>query len=197
MTQVSQKPTLYQRLQKQAQSPKAMSIVTIVSFLESSIFPLPPDILIVPMVLTDRRRAWRIAFWCSVASVLGAFVGYVIGHYLYQTVGKFIINTYQLQDSFDLFSSDFQEWGFWIIMIKGITPIPFKLVTIASGVFHLDLLPFFIACTITRFGRFYGLCAILWFSGKYAKDYMERYIGWILGAMLAIMALGFYLVKLI
>ena len=128
----------------------AMPALAIVSFTESSFFPIPPDAMIIPMVLADPKRAWRIALVATAASVLGGLAGYAIGYYLYETLGQWLISLYGLGEDFDAFRAAYAEWGLWIILIKGLTPIPYKLVTIASGVAAYDVSAFILASIVTR-----------------------------------------------
>lgn len=171
---------LYDWALQTAATPKAAWIVNLVSFAESSFFPLPPDLMLIPMILADRTKAWWLATSCTITSVLGGIVGYAIGYFLFETIGEWIIQTYHLQDSFARFQTDFQAWGFWLIVLKGLTPIPFKLVTIASGVAGLNLLPFIVASIIARSFRFFLLAGLLWFFGDWARIFIERYLSWVL-----------------
>ncbi len=177
--------------------PHAMIATILVAFCESSFFPLPPDIGIVSIVLHDRTKAWKIALWCTVASVLGGFLGYAIGAFLFDAIGHTIITLYGLESKFDSLRLDFVAYGFWIIIAKGVTPIPYKLLTISSGVFGLPLWEFAIASIIARASRFYILSTMLWYFGPIAKPYLERFFGYIMIGMIAIIALGFLIVKLV
>jgi len=187
--------SLYYKILESANSPKALWIYCLVSFAESSFFPLPPDLLMIPMLLANRSLAWRLAFLGVVTSVLGGFLGYAIGYYLYSTFGVWIIETYHLSNAFLKFQEGFNEWGFWIIVLKGLTPIPYKLVTIASGVAHFDLASFAIASVIARGFRFYLLAGLLWWFGPWAKDFVEKYLTLFLIGSLAIIAAGFAIFK--
>jgi membrane protein YqaA with SNARE-associated domain len=178
-----------------SKTPKAVWILSFISFLESSIFPLPPDLMLIPMILADRAKAWWLAMLCTISSVIGGLVGYAIGYFLFETIGEWIIQTYHLEASFVRFQADFQAWGFWIIALKGLTPIPFKLVTIASGVAGLNLTSFIVASIIARSFRFYLLAALLWYFGDWARTFIERYLSWFLGAMLLTLVAGFFVVK--
>lgn len=186
---------LYNWTLQMADTPKAVWIVNLVSFAESSFFPLPPDLMLIPMILADRAKAWWLAFLCTVSSVIGGLVGYAIGYFLFETAGEWIIQTYQLQASFARFQTEFQAWGFWLIVLKGLTPIPFKLVTIASGVAGLNLSQFVLASIIARSFRFFLLAGLLWFFGDWARTFIERYLPWVLGAVLVSLVLGFAAVK--
>lgn len=186
---------LYDWTIRMAATPKAVLTVNLVAFAESSFFPLPPDLMLIPMILADRSKAWMLAATCTISSVVGGLVGYAIGYFLFETAGEWIIQTYHLENQFAQFQVSFQEWGFWIIVLKGLTPIPFKLVTIASGVAGLDLVPFIIASIIARGGRFFILAALLWRFGEMARPYIERYLPWVLGGILALLVIGFFAVK--
>ncbi len=130
--------------------------------------------MIVPMVLAQPKMAWRIAMVATVASVIGGLLGYAIGYYLYETAGIWLIQFYGLQDGFDSFHRQFNEWGLWIILIKGLTPIPYKIVTIASGVAHFNLSVFVLASIVTRGGRFFILAALLRIFGEPIREFIER-----------------------
>lgn len=182
---------------RSANTPKAVWTVILISFAESSFFPLPPDLMLIPMILADRTKAWWLAFMCTVSSVLGGLVGYAIGFFLFETIGEWIIQTYHLQDSFGRFQTDFQAWGFWIIVLKGLTPIPFKLVTIASGVAGLNLTLFVTASIIARSFRFFLLAGLLWYFGDWARTFIERYLPWVLGGSLVALIAGFFTVKIL
>ncbi|MBI1954578.1 MAG: DedA family protein [Proteobacteria bacterium] len=185
----------YKWIMDGASKPHATWIVSIISFAESSFFPLPPDLLIIPMVLAQRHLAWRLAWLCTLTSVIGGIVGYGIGYFMFETLGEWIINTYNLHSAFEKFQIEFHHWGFWIIALKGLTPIPYKLVTIASGVAQLDMKTFLIASIIARGFRFYLLSFLLWFFGPWAKDFIEKYLNLVLILSLAIIVLGFLIVK--
>src|SRR5690606_5441963 len=153
---------LYDRIMALAQRRNAMWVLAFVSFIESSILPIPPDVLIVPMCLADRRKSFRIAAVATIASVLGGLVGYAIGALLFETVGRPIIEFYGAWDQFDSFRALYQEWGWWIVMGAGFTPFPYKVITIASGVATLDLAVFTAASVISRGARFYLEAWLLW-----------------------------------
>jgi membrane protein YqaA with SNARE-associated domain len=145
-----------------------------VSFAESSFFPIPPDVMLLPMVLADPKRAWQIAAICSIASVAGGFFGYAIGYFLFETIGQWVINFYGLQQAFAQFQEWFNVWGVWVILAKGLTPIPYKIVTIASGAVHFDLLAFGITSLVTRAGRFFLVAALLKFFGPPIREFVEK-----------------------
>ena len=169
----------------------AMVALGTVSFLESSIFPIPPDALLVPMVLARPERAWRIALVCTIASVLGGFAGYALGYFLYETVGRWIVETYGYQAAMLRFQQEFDQWGTWVILVKGLTPIPYKLVTIAAGVAKFDLLAFALASVATRGGRFFLVAALLKYFGPSIRQFIERYMTWVTTAFLVLLVGGF------
>jgi membrane protein YqaA with SNARE-associated domain len=186
---------LYDRIMQLAEGPQAMKWLAGVSFAESSFFPVPPDAMIVPMVLARPDRAWRIAMVCTIASVIGGFFGYAIGYFLYQTIGQPIVAFYGLQQPFEEFQHQFQEWGLWIILIKGLTPIPYKLVTIASGVAHFDLPVFAAASAVTRGARFFLVAALLKAFGPPLRTFIERYLTLVTTGLLLLIVAGFVALK--
>jgi membrane protein YqaA with SNARE-associated domain len=186
---------LYDQVLRLAQGQQAEKWLAAVSFTESSFFPIPPDAMIVPMVLARPERAWRIAAICTIASVIGGFFGYVIGYFLFETIGRPIVNLYGYQAAFDNFQHQFQEWGLWIILIKGMTPIPYKIVTIASGVAHFNLLIFAAASLVTRGARFFLVAALLKAFGPPLRTFIERYLTWVTTGFVVLIVGGFVALK--
>jgi membrane protein YqaA with SNARE-associated domain len=186
---------LYNKAMESADSPKAFRIFCGISFAESSFFPLPPDLLMIPMILANKSLAWRLAFWGTITSVLGGLFGYAIGYFLFEAIGTWIIETYHLQNAMTAFQNGYNEWGFWIIILKGVTPIPYKLVTISSGLARYDLPLFILASIIARGFRFYVLAAILFYFGPTARVFIEKYLTLCLTASLIIIVMGFVIVK--
>ena len=150
----------------------ALPWLGVVSFIESSFFPVPPDALLVPMVLARPDRSWRIAFVCTVASVAGGLLGYAIGYYAYESFGRLIVSA---QD-YDVYRDGYAEWGLWVILVKGLTPIPYKLVTIASGLAKFDLTVFVLASIVTRGTRFFLEAALLQRYGATIRPFIEKYL---------------------
>jgi membrane protein YqaA with SNARE-associated domain len=165
---------LYSRTLALAASRHAMGALALVAFAESSFFPLPPDLLLIPIILAQPRRAFLIAALCTVMSVLGGFLGYAIGYFLFDAIGRPVLEFYHAMDRYEALKAAFAQWGVWIIVIKGLTPIPYKLVTIASGVAHFDLVSFALASLASRSIRFFLLAALLWRFGEPVRDFIER-----------------------
>jgi membrane protein YqaA with SNARE-associated domain len=186
---------LYDWTIEMAGRPQAMPVMAAVSFSESSFFPVIPELMLVPMVLRRRDKAWQIAAVCTIASVLGGVLGYAIGYYLYTGIGERIIALYHLEDNFLAFKAAFDKYGFWIILLKGLTPIPYKLVTIASGVSSYNIGLFVIASIITRGGRFFLVAGLLKAYGEPIQAVLERYLTLITTGILAAIVLGFVIFK--
>ena len=165
---------LYSRTLAVAAHRHAMAAMALISFAESSFLPLPPDILLVPMTLAQPRRAWLIAAVCTITSVTGGYVGYAIGYFLFDAIGLPMLEFYHMMDKYEAFKAAFAEWGAWIIVIKGLTPIPFKLVTIASGAARFNLVSFTLASLVSRSLRFFLIAALLWRFGEPIRDFIER-----------------------
>ena len=165
---------LYDWVIRLAGSPQAIPAMGVVAFAESSFFPIPPDVMLIPMVLADRTRAFRIALVCTVCSVLGGLLGYAIGYYFFETIGEWLVRTYHMEAGLAAFRAGFEKYGIWIILIKGLTPIPYKLVTIASGAAHFDLFTFVWASIVTRGLRFFLVAALLWRFGEPIRRFLEE-----------------------
>ncbi len=168
---------LYNWTLDKAAHPKALWILAALAFAESSFFPIPPDVLLVPMVLAARKQAWRIALVCSLASVVGGILGYYIGYALFDVIGQPIIDFYHMQDQFRRFTQLYNAYGQWIVGIAGFTPIPYKVFTIASGVAHLPLSSFVIASALSRTARFFLVAALLWKFGDPIRNFIEKRLG--------------------
>lgn len=154
----------------------ALLALALISFAESSVFPIPPDVLLIPMILAARERAWTIALVCTVASVAGGVAGYGIGALLFDTVGRPIVEFYGYLDRFHEFQARYEEWGAWIVAGAGFTPFPYKVITITSGVMHLDFAVFMIASVLSRGARFFLVAALLWYFGPPIRSFIERYL---------------------
>ncbi|MDH3738735.1 MAG: DedA family protein [Alphaproteobacteria bacterium] len=174
----------------------AVWVLAGVAFIESSVFPIPPDILLIPMVLAVRERAWFLAAICTVTSVLGGFLGYAIGALLFDVVGQPIIDFYGMEAAFARFTEQYNEMGAWIVAFFGITPFPYKVITIASGVTQLDPVVFGVASLASRGLRFFIVAALLWYFGPPIRAFVERYLPWVVLVFCILLIAGFVVLKL-
>jgi membrane protein YqaA with SNARE-associated domain len=168
-----------------------------VAFAESSIFPIPPDLLLIPMVLAQRRRAWLIAGVTTACSVAGGLAGYAIGALFFEGFGRDLLAFYGHLDKFTSFQSYYNEWGAWIVAMAGVTPFPFKVITIASGVTRLDLGVFIAASVTARGFRFFLVAGLLWYFGEPIRSFIERYLPWLVALFFALLLGGFLIVKFV
>lgn len=167
----------------------------IISFIESSFFPIPPDIMLIPMILATPRKAWKIAGVCTIASVIGAYLGYIIGVYFFQLIAEPLLNFYGYLNKFNEFKRLYAEYGAWIVFGAGITPFPYKIITIASGVVHLNLVVFTIASIIARGLRFFLIAWLLKVYGEKMKAFIEKNLGWLSILFLILLIGSFLLIK--
>jgi membrane protein YqaA with SNARE-associated domain len=174
-----------------ASRPAAPYALAAVSFAESSFFPVPPDAMLVPMVLARPDRAWFYALVTTAASVVGGLVGYAIGALLYESLGQWLFKLYGLTESAETFRAAYAHYGHWVILLKGLTPIPYKLVTITSGFAGYDLFWFTVLSIITRGARFFVLAALLGRFGPAIKAVLDRHLNAVLGGLAATIVLGF------
>jgi membrane protein YqaA with SNARE-associated domain len=165
---------LYDRVLLLAASPRAPLWLALVSFAESSFFPVPPDALLVPMALARPDRAWRLAAICTASSVVGGMLGYLIGYALYAEVALPLVQFYHMQERMDAFVQGFNRWGVLIILVKGLTPIPYKIVTITSGLAGFSFPLFVAASVVTRGARFFLLAALLRRFGAPVRAFIEQ-----------------------
>jgi len=159
------------------------------------VFPIPPDAALIPMALADRTRVWRYALIATVASVLGGFAGYAIGFYLFDALGRPLLDFYGYIDAFQEFAARYNSYGAWIVFTAGVTPFPYKVITIASGATALDLKVFAVASISARGLRFFLVCALLYWFGPPVRDLIERYLGLFFAAFMAMLIGGFVIVK--
>jgi membrane protein YqaA with SNARE-associated domain len=186
---------LYNWTMRLAESRHAVKALGAISFAESSFFPIPPDVVLVPVVLANRDQAFRIAAWCTFTSVLGGMLGYAIGALLYDSVGHWLISLYGYGEKLEAFRAAYREWGAWIILIKGLTPIPYKLVTIASGLAGYDFRLFVILSVITRGVRFFVIAGLLKYYGEPIRAFIEKRLELVTIIFLVVLVLGFVAVK--
>jgi membrane protein YqaA with SNARE-associated domain len=186
---------LYDRLIATAAGPHAIWVLVAVAFAESSFFPIPPDILLIPMMLARPRAAWRLAAYCTLASVAGGMLGYAIGYYGFDLIGRPILAFYHAMGSYEAFKAGFAKWGVWIIIIKGMTPIPYKLVTIASGAAQFDFLAFVGASIVSRSLRFFLLALLLWWFGPAVRDFIEKRLMLVTSVFAVCLVGGFVVIR--
>jgi membrane protein YqaA with SNARE-associated domain len=170
-----------------AGKPHAAWIMGAVSFAESSFLPVPPDVMLIPMALARPDKAWRYALVCTVSSVAGGMLGYLIGAVLYDSVGLWLIRLYGYGDKVEAFRDAYAHYGAWIILLKGLTPIPYKIVTIASGFAGYNLALFVLLSTITRGTRFFVEAFLLNRYGPQARNIIEKRLGfWVMLSILVL-----------
>ena len=186
--------SLYDRVIQLAQTRWALPALAATSFAEASFFPIPPDALLAPMVLARRERAWLYALVCSVASVLGGCLGYAIGVFL-EPVGLQLLHLFGHGKGMEAYRSWFAQNGFWVILVKGLTPIPYKLVTIASGIARFDLRLFLLASILTRGGRFFLEAALL--QHPAAKAFVDRHLVLLVAGAFGLLLIAIIAVRLL
>ena len=178
-----------------AAHPQALWALAIVAFVESSVFPIPPDVLMIPMILAAPRRAWLIAGVATVSSVLGGLAGYAIGYGLFEQVGRPVLEFYGKDAYFEEFRARYNEWGAWAVLVAGITPFPFKVITILSGTTALSLPVFIAAAIIARGARFFLVAALLRAFGAPIRDFIERRLGLVFTVFCVLLVGGLYAVR--
>ena len=178
-----------------AESRYALWALAVVSFVESSVFPIPPDVLMIPMIIAQPRRAWVIAGVALVASVIGGLLGYYIGYGLFESVGRPVLEFYGKDAYFEDFRARYNEWGAWAVLIAGMTPFPYKVITILSGTTGLNLGVFMLASVVARGARFFILAGLLWKFGAPIRDFIEKWLNLIFVVFVIALIGGFYLVK--
>jgi len=178
-----------------AAHPHALWALALVSFMESSVFPIPPDILMIPMILAAPSRAFLIAGVCLISSVLGGIAGYGIGYFFYDQIGQPILEALGKGAYAAEFNARFNDLGFWPVLIAGLTPFPYKVITIMSGWTGLPLGTFIITSIVARGIRFFLVATLLWKFGAPIRDFIERRLGLMFALFLALLAAGFYVLR--
>ena len=186
---------IYEWMMGQARGPGAPYALGVVSFMESSFFPIPPDVMLIPMVLANRSKAFWYATIATATSVLGGMLGYAIGFYLLDRIGKPILEFYGLGDRLVQFKQLFQDYGVEILLIKGMTPIPYKLLTISAGWAGMNLLAFVGASIAARAVRFFLVAGLLYFFGEPIRDFIEKRLTLVTTLFVAALVGGFVAVK--
>ena len=186
---------LYNWTIRLAEHPRAIWALALVAFIESSVFPIPPDILMIPMIIAAPRRAFVIAGVATASSVLGGMFGYWIGAALFDTVGQPVLAFYGKDAYFDEFKATYNAWSAWAVLIAGVTPFPYKVVTILSGATGLNLTVFIAASVLARGLRFFLVAALLWKFGAPIRDFIERRLGLMFTLFVALLLGGFVIVR--
>ncbi|WP_259781912.1 YqaA family protein [Aestuariispira ectoiniformans] len=187
--------SLYDWTMRMAAHPHAMWWLALIAFCESSFFPIPQDLMMIPMILAARERAFRIALVATIASVAGGMAGYAIGAGLYETVGQPIIAFYGYAEKYAVFQGWYHEWGAWIVAAGAFTPIPFKVITIASGAAEMDFSTFAIISAVGRGARFFIIAALLWHFGAPIRRLIEERFGLMSALFFALLIGGFAALK--
>lgn len=186
---------LYELVLTWAAHPRATRYLAALSFAESSFFPIPPDVMLAPMVLAQRQRAWMLAAVTTLWSVLGGIAGYLIGMFLFNVVATPVINFYEAEAAFEVVRAKFQAHGVWIVFLAGFTPIPYKLFTISAGLASMSLLPFVAASLVGRGARFFLVAGLIYAGGERFETQLRRYadaIGWTVLILVVLALLWFY-----
>ena len=186
---------IYDKTLDLASRPNALAWLFAIAFIESSFFPIPPDIMIIPMVLACQKDAYKIAGTATLASVLGGFLGYGIGVFGYEVIAKPLLEFYGYMDKFHKFEEAYHQYGAWIVFIAGITPFPYKIITIASGIVRLDFLIFTIASILARGMRFYIIAWLLKRYGAPMKTFIEKNLNLLSIIFVILLIGGFYAIK--
>ena len=183
---------LYDWTMSLAEHRHALWALAAVSFIEASVFPIPPDVLMIPMILAAPHRAWLIALVATLASVLGGVLGYGIGAFFFESLGQPILESLGKADSMEAFNSRFNGVGFWAVLIAGITPFPFKVITIMSGWTAMPVGTFIATSILARGIRFFLVAALLWKFGAPVRDFIERRLGLMTILFILLLFGGFY-----
>lgn len=186
---------IYDWMMRMAGSERAPEALGVVSFVESSFFPIPPDVMLIPMILANRQKAWWYATLATITSVLGGMLGYAIGYYLYDSVGLPILKFYGKEGALDGFIQFVHDYGVPAVIVKGMTPIPYKVVTIAAGVAKMDLLHFTLASIVARAMRFYLVAGLLYYFGEPIRAFIEKRLTLVTTVFVVVLVGGFVAVK--
>lgn len=188
---------LYNKTMALAGHPQAIFLLGAVSFIEASFFPIPPDVMLIPMVLMNPSRAWLFALVATAFSVLGGIFGYIIGTFSYEHIAEPLLYSLGKEAQMVNFSNKYNEIGFWAVITAGISPIPYKVVTIMSGATNLNFAVFLGASMASRGVRFFVVAGLLHFYGHEIRDFIERYLNWVFMLFVVLLVVGFIGFKLI
>jgi membrane protein YqaA with SNARE-associated domain len=185
----------YDWMMRMAAHPKAPHALFGIAFVESSIFPIPPDVMLVPMILAQRGKAWWYATICTVGSVIGGLAGYAIGYFFFEYIGEPILTFYGYGAKFHDTANLFNAWGVWILIAKGWTPFPYKVLTIAAGAFKMSIGPFILASIVARAMRFYLVAGLLYWFGEPIREFVERRLGLVTTVFVIALVGGFVAIR--
>lgn len=186
---------IYSAILKWAKHPHAERYLAGVSFAESSFFPIPVDIMLAPMVLADKAKAWRLAAIVTIMSVLGGLLGYLIGAFFFDAYGNQILDYFHAHETFESIKESYVEHGMVIILLAGFTPIPYKVFTITSGVIGIALVPFLIMSLIGRGARFFLVAGLIKLGGDRMEETIHKYVEWLGWGTLSVVAIGIAVYK--
>ena len=181
---------LYNWTLELANNPRAIWLLGFVSFIEAIFFPIPPDILLIPMILANIQKAWFYAFVATITSVMGGLVGYAVGFLAYSEIAEPLLISLGKQSAMILFSNSINENGFLIVLTAGISPIPFKVVSIMSGFTQMPILIFLVSAMLGRATRFFVVAALLKYYGETIKSFIETYLGWLFLVFMVLIFVG-------
>ena len=181
---------IYDWTMQLANNPRAIWLLGFVSFIEAIFFPIPPDVLLIPMILANIKRAWLYAFVTTITSVIGGLVGYAIGYLAYEQIAEPLLLSLGKQAAMSLFSSSINENGFLIVLTAGISPIPFKVVSVMSGFTQMPVFVFLLSALLGRATRFFVVATLLKYYGETIKSFIETYLGWLFLFFIALIVLG-------
>ena len=181
---------LYNWTMQLANNPRAIWLLGFVSFIEAIFFPIPPDVLLIPMILANIKRAWLYAFVTTITSVIGGLVGYAIGYLAYEQIAEPLLLSLGKQAAMSLFSNSINENGFLIVLTAGISPIPFKVVSVMSGFTQMPVFVFLLSALLGRATRFFVVATLLKYYGEAIKSFIETYLGWLFLVFIAFIVLG-------
>lgn len=186
---------LYDRTMALADHPKAMWWLAVVAFIESSVFPIPPDVLMIPMILARPSKAWLIALVALVASVLGGMLGYAIGAFFYDSIGQPVLQAMGKGEAMEAFNTRFNDFGFWAVLGAGVTPFPYKVITIMSGWTGMPLGTFVATSILARALRFFVVAGLLWKFGAPIREFIEKRLGLMFTLFIVVLLGGFLAVR--
>ena len=186
---------LYDWVLHWSETPYGVPALFLLSFAESSFFPVPPDVLLIALAISIPKKSFRYAYVCTMASVIGGIIGYVIGYFGYEAIGKPIVDFYHGQEVMVKIEMQYDRYGFWGVLIAAITPIPYKIFTISSGFFRFDFWAFLVASGIGRSFRFFLVAGLIWKYGPSIRDFIDRYFNLLSYIFIVLLVGGFILIK--